>query len=202
VTNEGICRRISASGFDAVGTENAAEADRSTNIGRSGGLMNGAMWRGITAAVLAASVLALQGCGNSGGSVVVQQSANQRAPLNPNSLQQFGSPFVEIPIAPVNPSTPTTYNVSVRQGTWDFGLRWVDGSRIIHSATGKPVVTKTWGYDVNGVFFGVYGPTVEATRGTPLTFNYTNDLRDEINGVKGTGACLTFSSRPSGRGTR
>ena len=115
----------------------------------------------------------------------------QRSPLSPLRLQQFGSPFVEIPIAPANSANPTTYTVSVRQGTWDFGLRNVDGTSILDPATGKTIVTKTWGYDINGVFLGIYGATVEATKGTLLTFNYTNDLRDEINGVKGTGSYLT-----------
>jgi spore coat protein A len=145
--------------------------------------------------MIAATVL-FQGCSSDSSSdspkVVTQQPAvNQQAPLSPLILQQFANPFVEIPIAPADPTTPTTYNVAVRQGTWDFGLRNVDGSEIIDSATGKPIVTKTWGYDINGAFLGVYGATVEATKGTPLTFNYFNELRAEVNGVKGTGPYLT-----------
>jgi spore coat protein A len=123
--------------------------------------------------------------------IVQQPVAGQRAPLDPNTLQQFATPFVEIPIAATDPANPTTYTVNVRQGTWDFGLRNMDGSQIIDSMTGKPIVTKTWGYDVNGVFLGIYGPTVEATKGTALTFNYINNLRDEVNRTKGTGPYLT-----------
>jgi spore coat protein A, manganese oxidase len=152
------------------------------------------LWRWITAALLMAAALTLEGCsGDDKTTVVVQQQpvANQRAPLSPLRLQQFGSAFVEIPIAPKDATTPTTYNVTVRQGTWDFGLRNVDGSQIIDSASGKPIVTKTWGYDINGAFLGAYGATVEATKGTQLTFNYFNELRDEVNGVKGTGPYLT-----------
>ncbi|GFO54067.1 multicopper oxidase [Geomonas sp. Red276] len=145
-------------------------------------------------ALLASATLLFQGCSNGTPAAgVVQQtgSTTQRAPLSPQKLQQFANPLVEIPIAPVNPGNPTTYNVSMRQGSWDFGLRNMDGTPIINPDTGKPIVTTTWGYDVNGVFLGIYGPTVEATKGTQLTFNYSNDLRAEINGQKGTGPYLT-----------
>ena len=38
---------------------------------------------------------------------IVQQSlSNQRAPLSPLRLQQFGNPLVEIPIAPQDTSNP------------------------------------------------------------------------------------------------
>lgn len=158
-------------------------------------------WRKwISAVILTSMSLVSQGCNNSNGSssaasvpqttVTQQLAANQRAPLSPLRLQQFGNAFVEIPIAPKDSTTPTTYNVTVRQGTWDFGLRTVDGSPIMNPVTGKPIITKTWGYDINGLFLGIYGATVEVTRGTPLTFNYFNELRDEINGVKGTGTYL------------
>jgi spore coat protein A, manganese oxidase len=106
-------------------------------------------------------------------------------------LQQFGSLFVEIPVAPADAANPTTYTVTLRQGTWDFGLRDVNGNTLMDPSTGKPIVTKTWGYDINGAFLGIYGATVEATKGTPLTFNYINELRAEVNGVKGTGPYLT-----------
>jgi spore coat protein A len=143
--------------------------------------------------MLVAVALTGLGCSGDTTTTIVQQqpAASQRAPLSPLRLQQFGSAFVEIPIAPQDATTPTIYNVSVRQGSWDFGLRNVDGSQIMDPVTGKTIVTKTWGYDINGAFLGVYGATVEATKGTQLTFNYTNNLRDEVNGVKGTGPYLT-----------
>lgn len=112
-------------------------------------------------------------------------------PLDPSSLQQFANPLVEIPIAPMDATNPTTVKVSVRQGTWDFGLRRKDGSMLLNPATGQPIVTNTWGYDINGAFLGIYGATLEATKGTPLSVIYTNDLRAEVNGVKGTGPFLT-----------
>lgn len=112
-------------------------------------------------------------------------------PLNPEALQQFANAFVEIPVAPKNASAPTTYTVNVRQGSWDFGLRDRYGNVLKNPYTGQPIVTKTWGYDINGAFLGVYGATVEATKGTALTFNYINNLRDEVNGVMGTGPYLT-----------
>jgi len=146
------------------------------------------------ATIMVAVTALLQGCsGDTNNTTVVTQTATnkQRAPLSALKLQQFANPFVEIPIAPKNSSTPTIYNVSVRQGSWDFGLRNTDGTAIIDPTTGKPIVTRTWGYDINGAFLGVYGATVEATKGTSLTFNYFNDLRNETNGVKGTGAYLT-----------
>jgi spore coat protein A len=151
------------------------------------------LWRGTAVGMLVAVALTGLGCSGDTTTTIVQQqpAASQRAPLSPLRLQQFGSAFVEIPVAPTNTATPTSYNVTVRQGTWDFGLRNVDGSQIIDFATGKPIVTKTWGYDINGAFLGVYGATVESTKGTQLTFNYTNGLRDEINGVKETGPFLT-----------
>lgn len=148
----------------------------------------------ISAAALTALSLAVAGCNGSSSPTTASPVADpqtQRAPLSPLKLQQFGNAFVEIPIAPTDPANPTTYNVSVRQGTWDFGLRNTDGSQIMDPLTGKPIFTKTWGYDINGVFLGVYGATVEATKGTQLTFSYTNDLRDEVNGAKGTGPYLT-----------
>src|SRR5450631_909929 len=147
----------------------------------------------MAAALLAGAAIIMQGCnGNSTTTVVTQQSPTaQSASLSPLMLQQFGNAFVEIPIAPADLATPTTYTVTVRQGSWDFGLRNVDGSQILDSLTGKPIVTKTWGYDINGAFLGIYGATVEATKGTQFTFNYTNGLRDEINGAKGTGPFLT-----------
>lgn len=154
--------------------------------------------RRFAATLLVGAAVAFQGCSGdtttttTTTTVVTQQkSANQRAPISSLNLQQFGNALVEIPIAPKDTATPAVYNVSVRQGTWDFGLRYVDGSKINDPATGKPIVTKTWGYDINGVFLGVYGATVEATKGTPLTFNYFNELREETNGVKGTGPYLT-----------
>lgn len=138
------------------------------------------------------SFMLLFGCGGDGTTLVTQQpAANQSAPLSPLRLQQFGNALVEIPIAPTSTTTLNTYTVTLRQGTWDFGLRNVDGSQIIDSVTGKPIVTKTWGYDINGAFLGIYGASVEATKGTALTFNYTNGLRAEVNGVKGTGPYLT-----------
>jgi spore coat protein A, manganese oxidase len=144
--------------------------------------------------ILTASIvlmLGIGGCSSSSDPPPPAPAAGERAPLNPAVLQQFANPFVEIPIAPTDAAHPATYTVAVRQGTWDFGLRLADGSQIIDSFTGKPIVTKTWGYDVNGVFLGVYGPTVEATRGTTLTFNYSNELRAEVNGARGTGPYLT-----------
>jgi spore coat protein A len=149
------------------------------------------LWKGLVISSLTLSVAAFQGCSKETTVISQQPAANQRAPLTPLRLQQFGSAFVEIPIAPADATTPTTYNVTIRQGTWDFGLRNVDGSQIMDSATGKPIVTKTWGFDINGAFLGLYGPTVEATKGTSLTVNYFNELRDEVNGVKGTGPYLT-----------
>ena len=111
--------------------------------------------------------------------------------VKPAQAEQFGNALVEIPIAPKDSANPNIYTVTVRQGTWDFGLRNVDGSEIMDSVSGKPIVTKTFGFDINGAFLGTYGATVEATKGTPLTFNYINELRAEVNGVKGTGPYLT-----------
>lgn len=134
----------------------------------------------------------LSGCSGDTTTVVTQlQATNQSQPLSPLRLQQFGNALVEIPIAPQDPNNLNTYTATLRQGTWDFGLRNVDGSTISDPATGKAIVTKTWGYDINGAFLGIYGATVEATKGTAFTFNYINDLRNEINGVKGTGSYLT-----------
>ncbi|MBJ6727221.1 multicopper oxidase family protein [Geomesophilobacter sediminis] len=140
----------------------------------------------------------LFGCGSSSSSSGIGSVTNstttswtQQNPLDPNALQQFANALVEIPIAPQNQGDPTTYNVALRQGSWDFGLKNMEGNAMMDPATGKPVVTKTWGYEINGAFLGVYGATVEATKGTPLTFHYENDLRDEVNGVKGTGPYLT-----------
>jgi len=148
----------------------------------------------------ALSLLLLEGCGGSSkvtAPAVTTATTPPAAPapiynpLNPEKLQQFANAFVEIPIAPKDTASPTTYTVNVRQGTWDFGLRDRDGGILKNPLTGQPIVTKTWGYDINGVFLGIYGPTVEATKGTALTFNYINNLRDEVNGVKGTGTYLT-----------
>ena len=149
---------------------------------------------GITGAALVAAALAMQGCGGDTKTTVIQPAAtaaSTRAPLSPLRLEQFGSALVEIPIAPKAAVNPNTYSVSLRQGTWDFGLRNADGSKIIDQVTGRPIVSTTWGYDINGAFLGIYGATVEATKGVPLTFNYTNDLRNEVNGQKGTGPYLT-----------
>jgi spore coat protein A len=112
-------------------------------------------------------------------------------PLNPENLKQFANAFVEIPIAPKDATTATKYTINVRQGTWDFGLRDRYGNVLANPYTGQPIVTKTWGYDINGVFLGIYGPTVEATKGTALSVTYINNLRDEVNGVMGTGQFLT-----------
>lgn len=112
-------------------------------------------------------------------------------PLNPTKLEQFGTPLVEIPIAPKNASSPNAYTINVRQGTWDFGLRDRYGKTLLNPHTGNPIVTKTWGYDINGAFLGIYGATVEATKGTPLQMTFINNLRDEVNGQMGTGPFLT-----------
>jgi len=146
----------------------------------------------------ALALLLVEGCGggNSGGVAATQAPATAGPapiynPLNPEKLQQFANAFVEIPIAPKDTTNPATYTVNVRQGSWDFGLRDHDGSVLKNPLSGQTIVTKTWGYDINGVFLGVYGPTVEATKGTPLTFTYINNLRDELNGARGTGPYLT-----------
>jgi len=145
-------------------------------------------------------VLLLTACGSGSTTTVVQAPATTTPatttpvvynPLNPEMLQQFANAFVEIPLAPADATNPNLFKVSMRQGTWDFGLRLRDGSVIKNPVTGTPIVTKTWGYDINGAFLGVYGATIEATKGTPFTMNYTNDLREEVNGAKGTGPYLT-----------
>lgn len=136
--------------------------------------------------------LALFGCGDTvynyyySNGTAAQTSSG---PLDPGDLMQFGSPLVEIPIA--NAPADNVYTVVERQGSWDFGLRRVDGEKIMDPATGKEIVTKTWGYEINNVFLGIYGTTVEAVKGTQLTFKYVNDIREEVNGVKGTGKPLT-----------
>jgi len=144
----------------------------------------------------ACSVLLMEGCGGSKttappAAATPPGPAPIYNPLNPEKLQQFASPFVEIPIAPKDAVNPSTYTVHMRQGAWDFGLRNHDGGALKNPLTGMDIATKTWGYDINGVFLGIYGPTVEATKGTPLTFNYTNNLRDEVGGARGTGPFLT-----------
>ena len=146
----------------------------------------------------ALSVLLLEGCSGHHNSSAVPAAAPPPTdpapiynPLNPELLQQFANAFVEIPIAPKDATSPTTYTVNKRQGTWDFGLRARNGTVLNNPVTGQPIVTKTWGYDINGAFLGIYGATVEATNGVALTFNYINNLRDEVNGVKGTGPYLT-----------
>ncbi len=145
----------------------------------------------------ALTLLLLEGCGGSttSGTVIPAPAPAGPAPiynpLNPELLQQFANAFVEIPIAPKDATTPAKYAVNMRQGSWDFGLRDRGGNVLNNPYTGKPIVTKTWGYDINGAFLGIYGATVEATNGTPLTFNYTNNLRDEVNGALGTGPYLT-----------
>ncbi|MBK8793251.1 MAG: multicopper oxidase domain-containing protein [Holophaga sp.] len=143
----------------------------------------------------ALALVLLDGCG--GSSVAPTAAAPPPGPtpiynpLNPEKLQQFANAFVEIPIAPKSPSSPTTYTVNKRQGTWDFGLRDREGGILKNPLTALPIVTKTWGYDINGAFLGIYGPTVEATKDTTLTFNYINNLREEVGGVMGTGPYLT-----------
>jgi spore coat protein A len=151
---------------------------------------------GLSGCVLA--LLLLEGCSghNSGSAPTPAVPAPSGPapiynPLNPETLQQFTNAFVEIPIAPKNASAPTTYTVNVRQGSWDFGLRSRNGNVLLNPLTHQPIVTRTWGYDINGAFLGVYGATVEGTKGTALTFNYINNLRDEVNGVMGTGPYLT-----------
>lgn len=149
---------------------------------------------GRAALCLAILAMALSGCNDSTTQNFSTSSTTTppKNPLSPLRLQQFANAFVEIPIAPKDAVNPNRYTVAVRQGSWDFGLRNSDGSEIMDSATGRPIAkTKTWGYDINGVFLGVYGPTVEAVKGVPLTFKYSNDLRAEVNGVKGTGPYLT-----------
>ncbi|NWJ42243.1 MAG: multicopper oxidase domain-containing protein [Geothrix sp.] len=143
----------------------------------------------------ACAVLLLEGCGGSKTTAPAVATPAGPAPiynpLNPELLQQFANAFVEIPIAPKDVTTPTKYTVNVRQGSWDFGLRDRNGNALKDPYTGKPIATKTWGYDINGAFLGIYGATVEATNGTPLTFNYINNLRDEVGGAMGTGPYLT-----------
>jgi len=144
--------------------------------------------------VLVLSLVAvMSGCSgsSSSGGTAAPSAGGLYNPLNPNLLQQFANPFVEIPIAPADPAHPATYSATVRQGSWDFGLRARDGSILNNPRTLAPIVTRTWGYDINGAFLGVYGATVEATKDVPLTVNYTNGLRDEVGGVKGTGPFLT-----------
>jgi len=144
----------------------------------------------------ALTLLLLEGCSghNAGGGTPAPAPSGPAPiynPLNPETLQQFANAFVEIPIAPKDTASPATYTVNVRQGSWDFGLRNRNGSVLNNPYSGQPITTKTWGYDINGVFLGIYGATVEATKGTALTFNYINNLRDEVNGAKGTGPYLT-----------
>lgn len=141
-------------------------------------------------------VVSLAGCSGSSRSGTAAPAADPPPwvtynPLNPNNIKQFNNALVEIPLAPTDPVTPTTFNVAVRQGSWDFGLVDRNGSVLLNPLTGKPISTTTWGYDINGAFLGVYGATVEATKGTALAVNYTNALRAEVNGVKGTGPYLT-----------
>jgi spore coat protein A len=142
-----------------------------------------------------AMLLMLAGCGGSNSTpapvAVSTGPAPIYNPLNPEYLQQFASAFVEIPIAPKNATTPTAYTANVRQGTWDFGLRDKYGNTIKNPYTGQPIVTKTWGYDINGAFLGIYGATIEATKGTALQVSYINNLREEVNGAMGTGPYLT-----------
>jgi len=149
---------------------------------------------GLASGVL--SALFLAGCGGGHSGSLPPEAAPTGPtpvynPLNPELLQQFANAFVEIPIAPKSATSATTYTVNKRQGSWDFGLRDRNGNGLLNPYTGRPIVTKTWGYDINGAFLGIYGATVEATKGTPLTFNYINSLREEVNGVLGTGPYLT-----------
>ncbi|TAN43639.1 MAG: hypothetical protein EPN25_00165 [Nitrospirae bacterium] len=122
------------------------------------------------------------GCGGGGGgsSAAPAVSPAAKNPLNASALQQFANPLIQIPAAPVDTGNPAFFTATVRQRTdWDFGLRNIDGSRIIDPTTGRPIRSTTWGYEINGLFLGIYGPTIEARAGVPVQVRYVNDLRDD-----------------------
>jgi len=126
--------------------------------------------------------LVLAGCSGSDKTTIVQTipAPVSKNPLNASKLQQFANPLIIIPAAPADPKNPNFFTVIAKQKSdFDFGLRNIhDGSVFTDPATGKPIKTTTWGYEVNGLFLGIYGPTIEARTGTPIQVKYINDLRD------------------------
>ncbi|MGC2063311.1 MAG: multicopper oxidase domain-containing protein [Thermodesulfovibrionales bacterium] len=140
-------------------------------------------WRRATAAIGIFVLFLSFGCSGGGGTDPATKSSPSpaaRNPINPNMLKQFTNPLIQIPAAPVDPNNPTSYTVTARQKTdWDFGLLNTDGSAIMDPTTGKPIKSTTWGYDVNGLFLGIYAPTIEARTGVPIKVKYVNDLRDD-----------------------
>jgi len=92
----------------------------------------------------------------------------RQKPLRMFAIPSCGVKPTEVPNNPgrggsADPASPTTFNVSVRQATWDSGLRRKDGSVVPKPDTVAPIITRAWGDEINGAFQGIYGPTVEAT---------------------------------------
>ena len=83
--------------------------------------------------------------------------------LDPSTQLQFVNPL-PIPTV-IDGQNGGTFTISINQFYQDLGLR--------NSATGKPMLTKVWGYN------GSYpGPTIVARKNVPLHFFWSNDLFD------------------------
>ncbi|HET9599406.1 MAG TPA: multicopper oxidase domain-containing protein [Anaeromyxobacteraceae bacterium] len=117
------------------------------------------------------TALALVAC-SSGAKAPASRRAAQ--PLDPESIRQFANPLPVIPaLTPDSTSGGVDhYTVTAQQGTHDFGLRRMDGTEFRDPATGKAIVTTSWGY--NGPYLG---PTIEARSGRAVVVRYVNDLR-------------------------
>ncbi|GEJ58960.1 multicopper oxidase family protein [Anaeromyxobacter diazotrophicus] len=131
-------------------------------------------------ALLAAGFAALTlACGSSGTATQASaaSSANPavaKRPLDPEAIGQFLVPLPAIPVR--TPDTATFpgkdyYVVTAIQGEHDFGLRRFDGTPFVDPASGKPVRTVSWGYDLSYL-----GSTVVARRDRPVVIDYVNGL--------------------------
>lgn len=151
--------------------------------------------------VMLAALLLSAGCGdtvnNITSSTASTTATSQKLPLNALQLQQFANPLIQIPVVQPN-AFPPEYVVTVKQkNDFDFGLRDTDGNEIMNPASGTPIRSTTWGYDINGTYLGIYGPTVEAQSGTPISMKFVNDLRD-ANGKLLTKHLLTVDPTVDG----
>lgn len=107
----------------------------------------------------------------------------------PNLCPIVLTPFVDpLPIPPF--ATPTS---GMPGGAATYDMRIVQVQQQLHSELPP---TTVWAYE------GMYpGPTILATSGVPITVNWINDLRDEMNNLR-TDHYLTVDPCPHGAGNQ